>query len=593
MELCKICGKECKNINALGMHIAKSHPEITKQEYYDKYILKDKSKKICPTCGKENKFKNIVKGYSEFCSLSCFNKQPNFKERVKQGVRNKYGVDNVADLPEFSNMVKKGFIKKHGVDHNSKVKSVVEKRALTRKNRSEQHKENTRNKYRETYKSKSTEEMDNILSKRIETNLEKYGVENVFQNEDIKEKIKQSNIEIRGVENPSQSPEIQEKRKQTFIDKYGYENPFFSENIQNDIRKRLLEKTYNNRISNIPDYTPLFSKEEYTGMQENKSDKRYKWKHDVCGHKFEYSVAQIKIPRCPKCFPYTSSKEEQEIYEFILNYISENDIIRNDRQVLNGKELDIYIPSKNIAIEFNGLYWHSEFNSGKDKFYHVNKFNECLKNEIQLIQIFSDEWYNKQKIVKSILLSKMGLIEKKIFARKCAIKEVPSKDANEFLDENHIQGRSNSKYNYGLYFDNKLVSLLTIGKARFNKNYEYEIHRFCNILNTNVIGGFSKLLKYFEKTINPRSLITYADIRYSTGSLYKTANFELSHISDPNYFYTNDFLNRESRNKYQKHKLENLLETFDSEMSEIENMANNGFDRIWDCGNMVFTKCKS
>jgi hypothetical protein len=182
------------------------------------------------------------------------------------------------------------------------------------------------------------------------------------------------------------------------------------------------------------------------------------------------------------------------------------------------------------------------------------------------------------------------MYDKTIFARKCEIKEVDSKASKEFQEENHIQGAVNSKFNLGLYFENELVSLMTFGKCRFDKKHEWELLRFCNKLGYHIPGGASRLLKFFEKNYKPKSLVSYADRRWSQGKVYEKLGFTFSHASAPNYWYWKDAQYLESRIKYQKHKLKNLLEAFDENKTEVENMKANGYNRIFDCGNLVYEK---
>ena len=172
------------------------------------------------------------------------------------------------------------------------------------------------------------------------------------------------------------------------------------------------------------------------------------------------------------------------------------------------------MPHKKLAIEFDGLYWHSE-ETGKNKNYHLNKTELCEKQEIQLIHIFENEWLTKQDIVKSRLKNLLGIYDKIVYSRKCEIKEVDSKISKKFQDEYHIQGSVNSKISLGLYYQNKLISLMTFGKCRFDKKHEWELLRFCNKLGYHIPGSASKLLKYFEKTYKPISLVSYADRRWS------------------------------------------------------------------------------
>lgn len=295
--------------------------------------------------------------------------------------------------------------------------------------------------------------------------------------------------------------------------------------------------------------------------------------------------------RCPKCAG-SLSKIEEELRSEILQYDSE--VLFNDKSILDGNELDIFSPTYNLAFELNGLYFHSEKN-GKNKNYHLNKTKKCKEKNIQLFHIFEDEWRNKRLIWNSIIRNAFKKNNIKIYARKCEIRNVSTLEKNIFLDNNHLQGSNDqASICIGLYINNELVSLLTMRKSIRNINYEWEIARFCSKLNHSVIGGFTKLLKYFRDNYNPNSIITYADKRISEGSLYKFAGFnEREDDSPPNYFYFDKHnLIRKSRETCQKHKLHKFLKNYDANMSESENMFANGYDRIWDCGSKVYTWTK-
>jgi hypothetical protein len=209
---------------------------------------------------------------------------------------------------------------------------------------------------------------------------------------------------------------------------------------------------------------------------------------------------------------------------------------------------------------------------------------------IQLFFIQSNEWLNKKEIIKSIICSKFGVPQNKIFARKTELKEIDNKTANSFLDINHVQGKNNASINIGLFYNNELISITTFGKNRFGSKYEYELYRYCNKLNISVLGGFSKMLFYFEKRYSPISIITYSDKRLFNNKTYLKSGFTQLKDSLPNYYYTKNYNKVETRIKYQKYKLPDLLENFNPELTEWENMVINGYDRIWDCGNRVFVK---
>lgn len=289
---------------------------------------------------------------------------------------------------------------------------------------------------------------------------------------------------------------------------------------------------------------------------------------------------------CPRCFG-RNSKPEQEICDFIKKSDPGTEIIQNSRKIIDPQELDIYIPSKNLAIEYCGLYWHSQEKIGKT--YHRDKYLACKAKGITLATIFENEWLNKQEIVKSMLLSRLQLTPFKIGARKTEIKEISCADVKTFLMENHLMGSVSGKVYLGLFHNDKMVSCMIFGKSRFDAT-QWEILRFASLCNHQINGGASKLLTYFISKYSPNIISTYADLRYGEGRTYENFGFKFKHVSHPNYFY---FKHGDStlcsRIQFQKHKLAQKLSNFDPELSEYENMKNNGYNRIYDCGNNVYT----
>lgn len=427
-------------------------------------------------------------------------------------------------------------------------------------------------------------------------NLKKYGVENVSQLDTIQKKKESTTFKNYGVKNPKQNKIIAEKIKKTMqekyngfgkqgilrnkiestcVDRFGTINPMQSEMHKQTLVKVLFDKIVN-RLSDF--VTPSFTFEDYQG-----STAKQEWVCNKCSTIFEGKIDNGSIPRCPTCFP----NQKMSYGEIdLFNSLDEYDKIQGDWTVLKNKELDIYIPSKKIAIEFNGIFWHSEL-QGKDRNYHLKKTERCLEIGIQLIHIFETEWYYQKEIVKSIIYAKLGKFEKRLFARHCQIKEITSKDKNVFLRENHLQGEDNSGVKVGLFYNDELVSVMTFGHSRYNKNYQYEMHRFCNKLGYQIIGGASKLFKYFLRMYDPQSIITYSDRRYSDGSFYEKIGFTKIGVSPPNFFIINKG-KLESRKSWQKHLQKEKLSNFNPALTAWENMQVNGYDRIWDCGNYKF-----
>jgi hypothetical protein len=320
-------------------------------------------------------------------------------------------------------------------------------------------------------------------------------------------------------------------------------------------------------------------------------------KIDVCiicpehGEFWQTPTNHFKGCGCPNCIK-NFSIYEKEIVDFLKEHLAE--IITNNKSIIYPYELDIYIPSHKIAIEFNGLYWHSE-KQVKDKNYHLNKTKLCKEKDIRLIHIFEDEWINKKEIVKNRLKSFLGLNERKIGARKCIIKELSPKVKNEFLENYHIQGKDVSSISLGAFYNKELISVMTFCKPRIalgakeKKDGVWELSRFVNKFGIKSQGIASKLLKYFERNYNPKEIYSYSDIRWNTGNLYLFMGMVEVTQTNPNYWYFKN-QKRFHRFGFRKSILNKKLNNFDDNLTEYENMLNNGYDRIWDCGNKKFIK---
>jgi endogenous inhibitor of DNA gyrase (YacG/DUF329 family) len=282
-----------------------------------------------------------------------------------------------------------------------------------------------------------------------------------------------------------------------------------------------------------------------------------------------------------------------EILDYVKSLVGAEKVLENDRETLGGLELAIYVPHKKFALEYNGLYWHSENTGGKSRNYHVTKTNLCKAFNIRCIHIFEDEWRYKKEIVKSKIkyILNETTMERALYARNCEIREITN--CREFLNTNHIQGDSPSSIKLGAFHNNELVAVMTTGKRRLalgkksSITGEYELLRFAT--SKRVVGIASKLLQHFIRVYNPVKITTYADQRYSVGNLYASIGFKQIHITQPNYWY---FLNgtdkRHHRFNFRKNELDKKLATFDPQLTEWENMKLNGYDRIWDCGSILY-----
>lgn len=296
-------------------------------------------------------------------------------------------------------------------------------------------------------------------------------------------------------------------------------------------------------------------------------------------------IIKSKTKLCAKCSgSLPTSSYEIEIIQWLSSLGIKTE--QSNREHLNGQEIDIFIPSKNIGIEINGIYYHSELFK-PDKYYHYKKTELANKKNINLLQFWDIEWLYKKEIVKSIILSKIGISQNTYDARKLEYKKILNKSlVKDFLNNNHLQGHINGD-SYGLFNNNELISLIVIGKGRYDKS-STEILRFCNKLNSNVRGGFSRLLSNIIKELNLANLISYCDLRYSNGNSYLKNNFRLSEITEPNYYYFNNKKDRlYHRSLFQKHKLTNL-NSYNIKKTEKEIMLDEGYNLVYDCGQLKF-----
>jgi len=428
------------------------------------------------------------------------------------------------------------------------------------------------------------------LEKHKKTNLEKYGVEYSFQNEEVKNKIKKTNLDKYGAENVSKNEGIKNKIKETNLKKYGVEYVFQDENVKNKIKKTCIEKygvDWNSKIhlKNQDKFNKEYIKNNFI-----KND-FLMFEEMLSFYNMSYSQLHKKLKE------WNLDNEKKSSLEYEINKKYFNSLFDiNDRNLIKPLEVDFINHKNKLCIEYNGLQFHSY---GKtfpnnmndfDKNYHLNKTLLVEEKGYQLFHIFENEWLdeNKRSIWISIINNKLGN-SNRIYVRKCIVKEIDTKTSKKFLDENHLQGYVNSKIKLGLFYNNELVSVMTFDKSRYNKKYEYELLRFASLKNYSIIGGASKLLKYFERKYNPKSLISYANRRWSKGNLYEKLGFVFSRNTSPNYFY---YKGRTlySRIKFQKHKLKNILDNFNEDKTELENMIDNNYRIIYDCGNMVFLK---
>jgi nitrite reductase/ring-hydroxylating ferredoxin subunit len=398
------------------------------------------------------------------------------------------------------------------------------------------------------------------------------------------QKMKMTNLQKYGHECSLHHEENIDKKKQTWLEKYGVDHPMKNDEIATKVSQKLQQKFQNF------DFIEKLKKENL-----KKCGYQYQLENPELIQKIKANNLvnyrlQKKLTICTICHPiksFTCSGVELQLLEFIqTNYMGE--IITNSKQIIAPLELDIYLPELKLAFEFNGLWWHNELN--KEPKYHLYKTEACEAQDIQLIHIYEDDWLYKRDIVESRILNLLGQ-SKRIYARQCKLKEVKDNQLiRQFLEMNHLQSFVGSKVKLGLFYEEQLVSLMTFGQKRkvmnsSSKEGEWELLRFCNQKGYNVIGGASKLFKYFMKTFKPKEIISYADRSWSQGGLYEKLGFKYVSKTPPNYYYVVNGI-RKHRFNYRKDKL--VKEGFEASKSEHKIMLERGLYRIYDSGSLKF-----
>jgi hypothetical protein len=510
---------EKKNFQSLFITIRNKYPEvnddiINETKYLKKYNFNERlyhilneiyDNVLCKNqnCNNIVRFNGFNVGYNKYCCRECAYKDPEWQESREETNLKKYGVR----IPLQNN---------------------------------------------------------DIISKQINTTKERYGVTNVSQIQSVKnKKIKKSQLKY-GTDYTFQAEEIKNKCVCKHLINLGVRNVAFN----NDIKLKRMRKQRNNFLEKmevyLQDWKIKLLDEEYVHYHFH-----HNWKCLKCNTIFNqwWNVIQISNGKvCPVCYPKTSkSIQQDEVFEFIRT-IYDGDVIKNTKKIIYPKELDIYLPDKKLAIEFNGLYWHSEENVGSD--YHVIKTNECEKKGIKLIHIFEDEWVSKKEIVKekikNILIKNININE----ISKIKISIISETEKNEFLTNFSLKDFDKSDINLGIIYKNKIASVMTF----FKKSDQYVISRFCDNFNFLIENSFGKLLEYFKKNFEWKSIIGYSDRRWDDDHLFENEFFKKIKVIKPVRWYCVNykrFLNKES------FKNKKYITIFDSGYTEfsIENEA--------------------
>jgi G:T-mismatch repair DNA endonuclease (very short patch repair protein) len=277
------------------------------------------------------------------------------------------------------------------------------------------------------------------------------------------------------------------------------------------------------------------------------------------------------------------SLEEKQISQWLTELGIAH--ITGDWSQLGDRELDIWIPQRQLAIEINGLYWHSfhpDQNRPENRLRHLEKTQLCEQKNIQLLHVTDAEWRQQPHVIKNLILSHLGM-NQKIAARKCRFEIISNRQSAEFFQQFHLQSSTAAHRSYGLFYDHQLIMSISVGRSRFDTAYPYELLRLCSRAGYTVVGGITKLMTHISQDLKSH-IVTYCDRSKSRGRGYLAAGFELLGNTEPGYFWT-DGTTVISRHRAQKKKLASWLPNFNPALSESSNMFANQYRRFWDCGN--------
>jgi len=528
-------------------------------------------------------------------SFSEMAEKYNLKECQIQSLNKKYKIKKDRTLTQEK--INKTKIAKYGSaffiseeSKNKRKQTCLEKYGsvspLGNKNIQTKSKQTNLEKYGVEYIGASSE----IQNKIKQTNLDKYGVEQVLSLENIRQKMKQTNLEKYGTEYTLSLPNVIEARKKTMIDKYGVDNPMKVESIKQKVEDTMMQRygvkhPYQNK--------EIYKKTRQTCME------RYGTTNVFANEEIKEKIKQTNLEKygvpyhcmTDECMQYsaTNSTPNKKFTELLESYsIDFQRELPIDNYIYDFK-IDSTLIEINPAATHNSN-WGIYNKPGLDKLYHFNKTKTAKEHQLSCIHVF--DWDDQNKIINLILPK-----ENKIGARELTIREISDNNIiASFLNENHLQGSCYGNIiNIGLYLDDNLIQLMTFGKPRYNKKYEYELLRLCTKNNYIVSGGSEKIFKYFIKTYNPKSVISYCDNAKFSGNVYEKLNFKLVRYGEPSkHWYNLKTKQHITDNLLRQRGYDQLFHTnYGKGTSNEELMLTAGFVEIYDCGQSVWEYIKN
>lgn len=457
------------------------------------------------------------------------------KEKIKETNLSKYGKKSYLATDECRAKTKKMAMEMYGVDHFSKAEEMINKAKETSIKKygslfqkTKEWKDKVKNVCLQKYGVDSVAKVDEIKKRKVNALIERYGVDSPLKNATIKEKAKKTLNKNYGVDSALKSPILLGRMKKTCLEKYGEDHAMRNGEVKMRSMQTRLDK-YGTLIANL-------------------------------------------------------GKTQREMTTW-LNSLGFD--FKPDVAILEGKELDLYDPEKKIALEFCGLYWHNENSpEPRTRSYHYDKWKRCRDNGIQLLTIFDDEWRDRRRVCESLILSKLGVFERRLQGRKCEVKEISKDDMKSFCDLHHLQGANKlSRVCFGLFHGDEMVGAADLGNHHRRKEKgSVVLTRLCFMPGVNVVGGAGKLFRACTEwcaSNEIEKIVSWSDNRYSDGGVYERLGFKRSADLPPDYCYVNM---KNPKRRISKQSQSKKKSECPPDMTELEWANSRGLSRIWDCG---------
>lgn len=542
------------------------------------------------SCYEFVKVKSGNKGFSHICSEKC--RRELAYKKSKETMNERYGVDTPLNVDGAKEKYKATSIKNYGTEHPMLSEEYMKEYAAR--------------------------------------NIEKHGVKSTLSIPSVRKKATKTMIERFGVDNAMKNPEIVQKQIEITKQRFGIEtdghhlsNPeYYTRTIVAGMQRKYGERHY---MINATDSVKNRRRDYVRGLPDDKKEEIHLKRKETIASKKKDPDRYLELVNISKeeinrryqelgafgCADYygvayqtfyeylkkfnielTNDNRTSKEEKLLTSYIRELgfDVIENDRTILNGLELDIFIPEKKIAIEYNGVHWHST-QFIQDRNYHLKKYEMCCEKGVRLVSLFCDEFRRNPEIIKTKIASLLGVSpRKRVPARKTQVFIPKVSDVTTFYQKYHIQQSTAATHHLGLEYDGTMVACMSFYARPSQGEGHYELVRFAT--SCDVVGGFSKLLKAFIRRMEPTKITSFADLRISDGNVYFKNGFNYVSQTKPNYYYVKNG-KRYRKNGFKRKNIENYFysgkfEFFDPELSESKNMEMNGYHQIFDIGLLKF-----